>query len=339
MSASPVIGIPLGDSAGIGPEIVAKTAVNGFLNSVCRPLIIGDIRVFENALALIGKTVNHYPLTGNETVDWGRGIPVLDRKNQDPEKISPGKLSAGCGSAVLDMLGVACDLCRMGTIQGICFAPLNKAAMIEAGSAFESEHGFFADKLGVSGYSGEINVLNELSTTRITSHIPLKEVAAFITEERVLEAISLAHRTVSSFGIKQPRIAVAALNPHGGENGKCGTEEIAVIGPAVRKANERGIRALGPFPADTLFIRAFNGEFDSVVTMYHDQGQIAMKLKGFEWGVTVSGGMPYPIATPAHGTAFDIAGKGLAKTSAFESALKLVVRMTVNKKTHSEIPD
>ena len=330
MKNLPIIGIPLGDSAGIGPEIVAKTAASGFLNSVCRPLIIGDIRIFENALALIGKTAEHYPVSSAGEANWEKGIPVLDQKDQDPKKIITGKLDASCGQAVLDMLTLSCDLCRQGAIQGVCFAPLNKAAMIEAGSHFESEHEFFAGKLSVSRSFGEINVLNEISTTRVTSHIPLKDVTAHLSEERIFQAISLANETVRKFGVKQPRIAVAALNPHGGENGKCGTEEITVIGPAIQKANEQGINALGPFPADTLFIRVFNGEFDSVVTMYHDQGQIAMKLKGFEWGVTVAGGMPYPIATPAHGTAFDIAGKGLAKTSAFESALKIVVRMTAN---------
>ncbi|MCL2380360.1 MAG: 4-hydroxythreonine-4-phosphate dehydrogenase PdxA [Treponema sp.] len=330
MSDLPVIGIPLGDSAGIGPELAAKTAASGFLNSVCRPLIIGDSRVFANALTLIGKTAEHYPVASADEADWTRGIPVLDRKNQDPRNITPGQLDAGCGQAVMDMLTVCCELCQQGAIAGVCFAPLNKAAMKKAGSMYESEHAFFTDKLGVTGPAGEINVLNEVSTTRITSHIPFKDVVSHLTEKLIVDAISLAYKTVSSFGIQHPRVAVAALNPHGGENGNCGTEEITLIGPAIEKANAQGMNALGPFPADTLFIRVFNGEFDSVVTMYHDQGQIAMKLKGFEWGVTVVGGMPYPIATPAHGTAFDIAGKGLAKTSAFESALKLVVRMATN---------
>ena len=331
MSNLPVIGIPLGDSAGIGPELVAKSAASGFLNSVCKPLIIGDSRVFANALSLIGKEVKHYPVTSIHEADWMRGIPVLDRKNQNPEKIIYGQIDADCGRAVLDMLTVCCKLCQQKAIAGVCFAPLNKAAMKDAGSIYESEHSFFADKFHVTGPAGEINVLNEVSTTRITSHIPLKDVTLHVTEERILEAISLAYKTVSSFGIKHPRVAVAALNPHGGENGKCGTEEITLIGPAIQKANKQGMNALGPFPADTLFIRVFNGEFDSVVTMYHDQGQIAMKLKGFEWGVTVVGGMPYPITTPAHGTAFDIAGKGQAKTSAFENALKLAVRMTAKE--------
>ena len=330
MSNLPVIGIPLGDSAGIGPEIVAKTAASGFLNSVCRPLIIGDIRVFENALAHMGKHAEHYPVTSVKEADWTRGIPVLDQKDQDPHKIPLGLLNVSCGKACLDMLALSSELCKKGDIQGVCFAPLNKAAMKEAGSHYESEHGFFADKLGVTRCFGEINVLNEISTTRVTSHIPIKEIVNHLTEDRILEAITLAYKAVSSFGVKNPRVAVAALNPHGGEGGRCGTEEIEIIEPAIKKANKLGMNALGPFPADTLFIRVFNGEFDSVVTMYHDQGQIAMKLKGFERGVTVVGGMPYPIATPAHGTAFNIAGKGTAKTTAFESALKLVVRMTAN---------
>ena len=339
----------MGDSAGIGPEIVAKTAASGFLNDVCRPLIIGDMRVLKNAFTIIGKSAECFPVSAENVLagledayrksppaDPVRGIPVLDRKNQDPGKIIPGQLRADCGKAVLDMLAVSCDLCRQGIIQGFCFAPLNKAAMIEAGSFvypgkhFSSEHEFLADLLGVSGVSGEINVLNEFSTTRITSHIPLKDVSACLSEKRILDAVSLAYRTVLGFGVKKPRVAVAALNPHAGDSGKCGTEEILIIRPAIEKARELGMEVQGPFSADTLFLRAFNGEFDSVVTMYHDQGQIAMKLKGFERGVTVAGGMPYPIATPAHGTAFDIAGKGIAGTSAFESALKLVARMIAN---------
>jgi 4-hydroxythreonine-4-phosphate dehydrogenase len=330
MKTKPVVGILLGDSSGIGPELIAKTAAKGFLSSVCRPLIIGDNRVFENALRLIGQRAEHYCISGVAGADWERGIPVLDQKNQDPARIKTAEVQAECGQAVLDMLSLACDLCKQGAIKGFCFGPLNKAAMKAAGSAHESEHSLFAEIFGVTGPCGELNVLHNLMTTRTTSHIPIKEVSGYLTLRRVLDAISLSHTTLRKSGLDKPRVAVAALNPHAGEGGRCGREEIDIITPAIKKANEQGMNVFGPFPADTMFIKAFAGDFDCVVTMYHDQGQIAMKLKGFEQGITVAGGMPYPIATPAHGTAFDIAGKGVAKISAFESALRFVVKVAEN---------
>jgi 4-hydroxythreonine-4-phosphate dehydrogenase len=331
MPPIPIIGILLGDSSGIGPELVAKTAVSGFLASVCRPIIIGDVRVFENALKLIGQTADHCCVSGTAQIDWNKkAIPVLDQKDQDPAVIKTAEVQEGCGRAVLSMMRLACGLCTQGAIQGICFAPFNKTALKAAGFHHESEHGFFAELFGVTGPSGELNVLGNLMTTRASSHIPIKEVSAFITEEKVLDAITLSYTTLRKAGLEHPRVGVAALNPHCGEQGRCGREEIEVIAPAIQKANEAGMNAAGPFSADTIFLRAFAGDFDCVVTMYHDQGQIAMKLKGFDMGVTVAGGMPYPIATPAHGTAFDIAGKGIAKTSAFESALNLAVKMAQN---------
>jgi 4-hydroxythreonine-4-phosphate dehydrogenase len=325
----PIIGIILGDSAGIGPELVAKTAAVGFLTTVCRPLIIGDVRVFENALELIGKTTEHYCVSNAGAIDWNRkSIPVLDQKDQDPAAIRTAEVQECCGHAVLSMMRCTCELCKKNLIHGICFAPFNKTALKAAGFHHESEHGFFAELFEITGPSGELNVLGNLMTTRASSHIPLKDVGAFLTVQRVLDAITLSYITLRKAGVGHPRVGVAALNPHCGEDGRCGREEIEIIRPAIQKANETGMGAIGPFSADTIFIKAFAGELDCVVTMYHDQGQIAMKLKGFDMGVTVAGGMPYPIATPAHGTACDIAGKGIANTSAFESALKLVVKMT-----------
>jgi 4-hydroxythreonine-4-phosphate dehydrogenase len=333
MTEKPVIGILLGDSSGIGPELVAKTAASGFLTSMCRPVIIGDNRIFEAALRLIGKTAVHYCISDVEQAGWTKGLPVLDQKDQDPAKIPTGQLNAECGRAVLNMLRVACNLCLQKKIAGFCFAPLNKAACIEAKAGFESDENEFMGRIfNLSKGFSEINVLGNLSTTRTTSHVPIKEVSNLLTIERIVDSITLAHKTVRSFGVETPRLGVAALNPHSGENGLCGREEIDIIAPAIKKAKDAGLNALGPISADVLFVKAFAGEFDCAVTMYHDQGQIAMKLKGFEKGVTVSGGMPYPIATPAHGTAFDIAGKGTAKTSAFESSLALAVRMAVSRK-------
>lgn len=330
MNTNPILGILLGDSAGVGPEIVARLAANGFLERTCRPVIIGDNRVFESGLKTIGADVTHYCIDSIAEVDWEQGIPVLDQKNQDPAAIKIGEVSADCGKAVNNMIKLACVLCKTGEIEGFCFGPFNKTAMIEAGCEFESEHHLIANLFGVTDPFGEINVLGDLMTTRTTSHIPISAVSENLTVEKVLRAITLSYNTVVSSSVAQPRLGIAALNPHAGENGRCGREEIEVIAPAIEKAKEMGINADGPYPADILFIKAFRGDFDSVVTMYHDQGQIALKLKGFEQGITVAGGQPYPIATCAHGTAYDIAGKGIARTTAFESAVTMTAKMVLH---------
>ena len=330
MQNKPILGILLGDATGVGPELVAKTASNGFLSEHCRPIIIGDMRVLGRALELVGATADCFAIDSVDQADWEKGIPVLDQKNQDPAEITIGQMNKECGKATLDMIETAAQLCKDGSIDGFSFAPFNKAAMIEGGCAFESEHHLFAHLFEVTGPFGEINVLGDLMTTRTTSHIPISAVSRNLTMETILRAIQLSHNTVKASGIASPRLGVAALNPHCGEGGRCGREEINVITPSVEKAREMGIDAAGPYPADILFIKAFDGEFDSVVTMYHDQGQIALKLKGFDQGVTVAGGQPYPVVTCAHGTAYDIAGTGKASTSAFENAVKLTSKMAMN---------
>lgn len=331
MNNKPILGVLLGDATGVGPELVAKLAMNDFYKAYCRPIIIGDVRVFEKGLKVNGGDVPHYVISDVSEADWEKGFPVLDQHDQDPEKITPCQISADCGAADVAMIKTAAQLCKDGKIEGFAFAPFNKAAMIAGGCAFESEHHLMANLFNVTDPFGEINVLGDLMTTRTTSHIPISEVSNHLTVETILRAIRLSYNTVLNSGVAEPRLGVAALNPHCGEEGRCGREEIDVIGPAIAKAKELGINAQGPFPADILFIKAFKGEFDSVVTMYHDQGQIALKLKGFDQGVTVAGGQPYPIATCAHGTAYDITGKGMASTSAFENAIKLTSKMASHK--------
>jgi 4-hydroxythreonine-4-phosphate dehydrogenase len=220
-----------------------------------------------------------------------------------------------------------------GLVDGILFAPFNKAAMAAAGLNAEDEHRYMARYLGHAGYHSEINVLDNLMTTRVTSHIGLKDVAANITEAGILRAIHLAEDTLKRAGNARPSIAVAALNPHAGDHGKFGREEIDIITPAIEACQRQQMDVSGPWPSDTVFLKARRGEVDAVVTMYHDQGQIAIKLMGFERGVTVAGGLPIPIATPAHGTAFDIAGQNKANVSAIRQAFDLLLRMA---KTHSD---
>ena len=197
------------------------------------------------------------------------------------------------------------------------------------GSHYESEHHYIAHLLGHTAPFGEINAVGKVWTTRTTSHIPVKDVSEHLTPTSIGRAIELMYTTLRHAGVVQPKIAVAALNPHAGENGTCGREEIDVITPAIAAANERyhTDRITGPYPMDTLFIKAFRGDFDGVVTMYHDQGQIALKVVGFDEGITIAGGFALPIVTGGHGTAYDIAGKNIVHTAAFENAVKMCAQM------------
>jgi 4-hydroxythreonine-4-phosphate dehydrogenase len=224
-------------------------------------------------------------------------------------------------------LRLALDLARRGSVDAVCFAPLNKAALRAGGMAQEDELRWFADVLDHRGACGEFNVLDKLWTSRVTSHVALREVSDLLTAEGVATAIAMLHDALRRAGNPHPRIGVCGLNPHNGDNGSYGREEIDIIEPGVKLATQRGYPADGPYPADTIFVRAKNGAFDGIVTMYHDQGQIAMKLMGFERGVTVQGGLPVAITTPAHGTAYEIAGRGVANTQAMKNALAIAVRM------------
>ena len=327
MNEKPVLGILLGDGAGVGPEIVAKLAVSDFFAHYCAPILIGDARILQRAFTIIGSSVPLQIIETVEQADWNKGLPILDQKDLDPTQVAIGELNVLCGKANLKMLEVAVNLFKEKKIEGFCFAPLNKAGMKDAGCKFESEHHFMADLFGHTEPFGEINVVGELWTTRTTSHIPISEVSKSLSVEKILRAVRLADTSLRTSGIKHPRLALAALNPHAGENGQCGREEIDIIAPAIKEAQKMGIDATGPYPSDITFIKAFRGEFDGVVTMYHDQGQIALKLKGFDEGITIAGGLPAPIVTCAHGTAFDIAGKGIVKTSSFENAVKMASRM------------
>ncbi|MEG1849167.1 MAG: 4-hydroxythreonine-4-phosphate dehydrogenase PdxA [Oscillospiraceae bacterium] len=327
MKRKPILGILLGDATGVGPEVVAKLAANGFLQQACRPVLIGDARVFEWGQKIAGVAVPYTAVDRIDQIDWNKKLPLLDQKNQNPEEIRIGEINAACGTAVMGMLELAAGLCVGHQLDGFCFAPFNKSAMKAGGCPFESEHHLLAHIFGVTGPFGEINVLGELMTVRTTSHIPISEVSEHLSVESILRAIELGYTTVRSSGVEHPRLGVAALNPHCGEDGRCGREELDVIAPAIAEAARRGWGAQGPYSGDILFIKAFRGEFDAVVTMYHDQGQIALKLKGFDQGITVAGGQPYPIVTCAHGTAYDIAGKGIASTSAFENAVTMASKM------------
>lgn len=324
----PVLGVFLGDASGCGPELVAKIAESGRLRAACRPLLVGDARVFAAAQRYTGTSVKTTPVSSPEEAAWDTdAIPLYDMQNLDPATFAVGEPCAACGKATVDGLTLAVQLCLKGVTDGVLYAPIHKQALGMASPDVKSEIDVFLKEMPGTGYHGEINILGNLWTTRVTSHIPLKDVSANLTKEGIAKAVEFGDGMLRRAGFAHPRLAVAALNPHAGENGHCGREEIDVIAPAVDAAAGRGIDVAGPFSADTVFDRAFNGEFDMVVTLYHDQGQIALKTKGFREGVTVAGGFPIPIVTPAHGTAFPTAGKGTADPGAILCALSVAARM------------
>jgi 4-hydroxythreonine-4-phosphate dehydrogenase len=326
----PVVALTLGDPAGIGPELVARLLARPDTVAQGNVVLVGDPWLWEEGQRIVGVRIACDPVAGFEDVrgrsDTSRPA-MLAVDTVQPPQVHRGQAEAAGGASVLAVLDRCLDAARAGAIDAICFAPLNKYAMKLGGLKHEDELHHFAAVLGVKSYFCEFNTLGSLWTARVSSHVPLKDAASFLSRERIVAATRLIHDSLRANGVASPRVAVAAFNPHGGEGGTCGREEIDIIEPAVRELNAAGIPARGPFPADTLFIKARDGEFDAVVTMYHDQGQIAIKLMGFSKGVTVQGGLPVPITTPAHGTAYDIAGLGKADVQATANAFAIACRM------------
>ncbi|TXL63749.1 4-hydroxythreonine-4-phosphate dehydrogenase PdxA [Zeimonas arvi] len=312
------IGVLTGDPAGIGPELLAKLLADPASTASADLVLLGDPRVLAQGGAVTGVTLPE--------------IPVLAPIEMPGEGWQPGAMSRACGDYVLACLRAAADAVRAGQIDGVLFAPLNKGAMRLAGLEHEDEMRLLQALLGVEGFVCEFNVTGSLWTSRVTSHMPLKDVAASITADGVRDAVRIIDRSLRDAGLGRPRIGIAALNPHAGDGGTMGREEIDIIGPAVESVRSEGIDARGPMPADTIFVGARRGDYDAVVSMYHDQGQIAMKLMGFESGVTVLGGLPVPFTTCASGTAFDIVGKGVANAEGLRQALAINVRMASAKR-------
>jgi 4-hydroxythreonine-4-phosphate dehydrogenase len=309
----PTIALFTGDPAGIGPELVEKLLADPATQARAEILLIGQrgaLRVPE----------------GVKWHDWeGVDAPIFER----------AQARADNGRFMLQGLEVGARLAQAGAADALCFAPLNKGALRAGGMHQEDELRWFAEMLAFDGVCGELNVLESLWTARVTSHVALSEVSSLLTPEKVADAIAMIHGALQAAGKSAPRIAVCGLNPHNGDNGNYGDEEGRIIEPGVKLAAAQGFAADGPFPADTTFVRAIrkDGGYDGVVTMYHDQGQIAMKLMGFERGVTVHGGLPIPITTPAHGTAYDIAGQGRANAGAMVNAFELACRMGESRRS------
>ena len=323
----PSIAFAMGDPAGISPELAAKLLASPELRAAARIVVFGDERILRGGADVAGVSLE-LDVVGPDSIPDASARPVMvDLRNLDPKDVQLATATLEGGHFATENFRRALLHAHSGAADAVFFTPFNKKAMRLAYDGYDDEIRFVRDVLKVSGPASEFNVLGPLWNARVTSHIPLSAVASAITEDAIIRSLTLADSAMQAAGFSRPRIAVAGLNPHAGDGGNFGQEEIDVIEPAVRRAKAQGLAAEGPFPSDTVFLRAKNGDFDAVLTMYHDQGQIAMKLMGFDRGVTLIGGFSFPICTPAHGTAYEIAGRGIANIGAAREALLLAIRM------------
>jgi 4-hydroxythreonine-4-phosphate dehydrogenase len=335
-AALPVIVLAIGDPAGVGPELAAKLVADPDVRAAMSLVVVGDRRVLERGASDSGVILDIDIRGPNESIA-SAGKPVLiDLGNLDPATIDRGVASEAGGRATLANFSTCLRLAAAGKADAVCFTPFNKAAMRLSHPPYDDEIGYTSEVLGLDCPASEFNILEGLWNARVTSHVPLSKVASLITTPQVVKDIRLTNSSLREAGFEVPRIAVAGLNPHAGDGGNFGHEDDQIIRPAVEQAKKEGINVDGPFPPDTVFVRATKGAFDAVLTMYHDQGQIAMKLIGFDRGVTLLGGFPFPICTPAHGSAYDIAGKGVANIGASKAAVLLAAKM-VRKNTQAAV--
>jgi 4-hydroxythreonine-4-phosphate dehydrogenase len=333
MLLKPLIGLMLGDVTGIGPEVAVKLLAESETHEKANVVVVGDSRVLEIGMADAKTKLAVNFIEDVASADWTKpGIQMIDLKNVDPANIPRGLTSIESGRLSGETLKVMTDMVLANKIDGVCFAPLNKGALNKGGWKFRDEHEMFANWNNHEGYYGEVNLIKLFCTFRVTSHVSLRQAVDLVIPERIEGALRLAHETMRGLGKAEPRIGVAALNPHNGEGGLFGTEEIEIIRPTLEKLRAENLPSEGPFPSDTVFLKARAGDFDGVVIMYHDQGQIATKLLGFSEGVTLTGGLKTLYTTPSHGTAYDIVGKGVANVGAMRRAFDVITDLASARK-------
>ncbi len=334
MTQRPRIGVIQGDPAGIGPELLVKLLQDEEVRATADVVIIGDPQILARGEADVGASLNCRHITRDEDLAFPEeGCLHLDLAIEGIDAVPQSQVSAEGGRSSIEGLKTAFEMSRDDRIDGICFMPFNKQSMHLGGNDFSDELGYARNFFGLTGCVSEFNVAHGMWNGRVTSHVAMKDVPGLLTQERICDSIELADRTLRLAGYERPRIVVAAYNPHAGDGGLMGREEIDIIAPAVEKMQQRQMQVSGPLPADTLWLKVRDGEYDSVVTMYHDQGQIAIKLLGFDQGVSVLAGLPVPVTTPAHGTAYDIAGQNKANVTPAKNAFLMAARMAQEQRS------
>ena len=338
LDEEPLLGITMGDPAGIGPEVIAKALAGRQLDRLCMPLVIGSYSVMVRTVRALRLKLNVVRADGHNPVSTkGNTVVVLDPLERPLQKFKPGVAAAETGAASVAFIKKAVHLAELGCIDGIVTAPINKEAINMAGCHYSGHTELLAD-LTKTQESGMMIVGGPLRIMFVTTHVAIKDLPKLLTKARIEKGIRLAHQALTElYGIKQPRIGVAALNPHAGEHGLFGNEEARIILPAARAAQARGILASDPMPADTLFGKAAKGQYDGIVALYHDQGLIPLKLVAFGTCVNVTVGLPIIRTSVDHGTAFDIVGKGIADPGSLLEAVKLAATLAVKRRAKSRM--
>lgn len=324
------IGITMGDPAGVGPEIILKAFKDNHFKDTNRIIIVGDLEVLKKVNQKLNFSVSFNELN-NKLNDLNNNyqknkLNIVNLNNVDIEKLTPGKVNENAGKAAVEFVLKGIDLAMDKKIDAVVTAPINKKAIQTAGFKYPGHTEIFAEKTGTKDYAMML-YSDKLNVAHVSTHVSLLDACKTLKKERVEKVIELANSSLKNLGIENPRIAVAGLNPHAGEKGLFGEEEINEIKPAVDTAKEKNINAFGPIPPDTVFVKAVNGKYDIVVVMYHDQGHIPVKLLGFDSGVNVTLGLPIIRTSVDHGTAFDIAWQGKAYDTSLVKAVEVAEKM------------
>lgn len=343
MSEVPLVAVTMGDPAGVGPEVTLKALLREEVWRVARPLIIGDARVLEEVSQRLEIPLQIDTLRSVEEATFENpSAQVLDLANVELDGLSPGKVSPMCGHAAVAYIDKALDLALSGNVSAIATGPINKSALRAAGYPFRGHTELLADRCEAAHVAmmlitpGRGDTPRWLRVTHATTHIALAQVSSSLSQARILKTIELFAEGLQLLGIDQPRIALAALNPHASDEGLMGDEEDRVLNPVVRTARQKGFDLSGPIPADTVFLRHMQGEFDGVVALYHDQGHIPVKTHGFDRAVNVTLGLPIVRTSVDHGTAFDIAWQGVAKEHSMVEAICLATQFKQGTRQRGE---
>ncbi|HET6861851.1 MAG TPA: 4-hydroxythreonine-4-phosphate dehydrogenase PdxA [Pyrinomonadaceae bacterium] len=324
----PRIGITMGDPAGIGPEVVLKAVAELEVRKACVPVIIGDAQMLAHTARTLDLQCGYDIIRKEETFPEHFSDPVIFHLDNISGFIEPGIESGAAGKAAAGYIEAAVELCAAGSIDAIATAPINKRALFLGGYSFPGHTEFLAHLTRSEEYAMAFVAAN-LRIVLLSTHVPLSEAIRMVERDRLVKIINLTNRELNRWGLERPRLAVAALNPHGAEGGLFGVEEASEIMPAIAACRELDdINVHGPYSADTVFLRASRGEFDAVIACYHDQAMIPVKCLSFGEAVNVTLGLPFIRTSVDHGTAFDIAGKGLAEHSSMVAAIKLAADLS-----------
>ena len=317
----------MGDPAGIGPEVVLKAVAEDEIRRVCVPVIIGDAQALAHTARTLDLQSGYDIIRTEEAFPDQLSEPVIYHLDNISGYIEPGIESGAAGKAAAGYIEAAVELCAAGSIDAVATAPINKRALFLGGYSFPGHTEFLAHLTGAEEYAMAFVAAN-LRIVLLSTHVPLAEAIRMVERDRIIRVVNLTNRELQRWGIERPRLAVAALNPHGAEGGLFGVEEASEMMPAIEACRIDDINVQGPFSADTVFLRASRGEFDAVIACYHDQAMIPVKCLSFGEAVNVTLGLPFIRTSVDHGTAFDIAGKGLAEHSSMVAAIKLAAELS-----------